>query len=63
MSVYSSGTPGMATIPAIRRSSWYSASVTGEMISLTFFNSFTLRSAVFARSQPIASLPETSRSC
>src|SRR5208283_5126151 len=37
-SSYSTGTPGMATIPAIRNNSWYSSSFREEMISRTFLS-------------------------
>jgi hypothetical protein len=39
----------MATIPAMRSSSWYSASVTDEMIRRTFFSNFTFLSAGLPR--------------
>jgi hypothetical protein len=43
------GIPGVGTIPAIFRSSWYSASLMAEISSLTFFSNFIFLSAVFAR--------------
>src|SRR6267143_7260653 len=47
---YGSGMPGVATIPAMRRISWYSVSLIVETISRTFFTSFILFSAGLARS-------------
>ena len=46
--LYSSGTPGMATIPDIRNNSWYSSSLIAEMSSRTFFSSFIFLTAGFA---------------
>src|SRR5579863_3578981 len=47
---YGSGMPGVATMPAMRRISWYTMSVIGEISSRTFFSSFIFFNAVFARS-------------
>src|SRR6267142_1643649 len=47
---YGSGIPGVATIPAMRRISWYSVSLIIETISRTFFRSFIFFSAGLARS-------------
>ena len=43
------GTPGMATIPAIRNNSWYSASLNGEIMRRTALSSFTFRKAGLPR--------------
>src|ERR1035438_1483588 len=48
--IYGSGIPGVATIPAIRKISKYSASVIAEMSNRTFLSIFTFFSAVFALS-------------
>src|ERR1700732_4075328 len=47
---YGKGMPGDATIPAMRKISAYSSSVSGQIERRVFFRNFILRSNLFSRS-------------